>query len=106
MTIPEITRVVCYVIGAPAFMILASDNFINHRRLHGFKDLGISLVFFWYMIEISMISSGINTREYRVIGTPMIITITIAGALLAVPIAVAYFRSVKGRWGARVDESH
>ena len=106
MTLPEVTRLVCYFVGAPIFLILASDNFSNRKRVEGVRDLGISLVFLWYMIEITMISSGINTREYRVIGTPTIMAITAAGVLIAVPVIKSYFRGVKSRWGKRVNASH
>lgn len=97
MTLPESIRLVCYFVGAPAFLVLASDNFINHRPLHGVKDLGISVLLLWYMIDITMVSTGVNTREYRIIGTPMIMTVTTAGAILAGKVLMAYYRNVKNK---------
>lgn len=92
MTSAEFIRIVCYMIGAPAFLILALDGFNHHRPLHGIKDLGFSMLFLWYMIEITLISTGVNTREYRIIGTPMIIAVTATGALLAGNILLGYYR--------------
>lgn len=91
MTIWEIVRMICYVIAAPALLYLAL--WLAHYRMHvAAVGLGaLSALFVWYMIEITLASSGVNTREYRVIGTPMIVIITIAAVML-----VAHVRA-KGR---------
>ncbi len=36
------------------------------------------LLYVWYMVEITMASTGVNTREYRVIGTPMVVLVASA----------------------------
>lgn len=38
----------------------------------------LSALVLWYMVEIVLASTGVNTREYRVIGTPMIVVCTIS----------------------------
>lgn len=95
MTHPEITRMLCYMIGAPAFLILALDGFRQNHPLHGIKDLGFSMLFLWYMVEITMISTGMNTREYRIIGTPMIVAVTMAAVVLAGRIILNYYKVFK-----------
>lgn len=91
MTYPEIARMVCYVIGAPAFALLAFDGFRQHTYWYALRDLAVSLLFSWYMIELTMIGKGINTRDYRIIGTPMIIVVTLVGIVLASRVIVGYY---------------
>lgn len=104
MTSAEFIRIVCYMIGAPSFLILALDGFNHHRPLHGIKDLGFSVLLLWYMIEITLISTGVNTREYRIIGTPMIIAITTTGALLAGNILLGYYRAQRKTAKGNIDK--
>ena len=40
-------------------------------------------VFVWYVVEITIAATGINTREYRVIGTPMVLVMTAAVVAIA-----------------------
>ena len=95
MTYPEIIRMICYMIGAPSFLVLALDGFRHRNTLQGVKDLGFSMLFLWYMVEISLISTGMNTREYRVIGTPMIIAVTLASFVLAGRVLLEHYRALR-----------
>lgn len=76
MTEWEIVRAFCYVILAPLLMRRA----LRMRRL-GRKALGIfygalGVLFAWYVVELALIAGGVNTREYRVLATPLILAIT------------------------------
>lgn len=78
MTLWEYVRMACYVVSAPALLHVAL--WLVHRRLYATAAgvAALSALFAWYMLEITLASTGINTREYRVIGTPMIVIITIS----------------------------
>ncbi len=82
MTFWEIVRMVCYVVGAPALLYLAL--WLTRHRLY-VAALGVgalSALFVWYTVEITIAATGLNTREYRVIGTPMVLMITVSAVLL------------------------
>lgn len=78
MTHWEITRMSCYVIAAPTLLYLAL--FMARQRLYAQMCLylSLSLLFVWYAVEITLASTGVNTREYRIIGTPMIVMATVS----------------------------
>lgn len=72
----------CYVISAPFLLYLALWLW-HHRMYMASAGVGaLSALFVWYMIEITLASTGVNTREYRVIGTPMIVIITVSSVML------------------------
>ena len=83
MTHWEITRLVCYTIGAPAGLYVVFH--LVRARAYSWAVLlgGLALLWVWYMVEITIASTGVNTREYRVIGTPMVIVSTIALMVMA-----------------------
>lgn len=99
MTLPEIVRIICYVISAPTFLYVALGHIRRHDYVHGLMALFLSALFVWYMVEITLASSGINTREYRIIGTPMIIGITVCALWLAIDMFM-----VKRSVGAGVEQ--
>ena len=76
MTWWEVFRMACYVISSIAagrlFFVVLRARIIPAAFLFG----GMTLLFLWYMIEITVASTGVNTREYRVFGTPMVAIIT------------------------------
>ena len=78
MTSWEVVRMVCYTASAPALLYLALAAGRQRQYARASFDAALSLLFVWYMVEISIASSGINTRQYRVIGTPMVVTIAIS----------------------------
>lgn len=63
----------CYVIGGPAALQIALRN----ARMGNYPQAGLflswALLYAWYVVEIWLASTGINTREYRAIGTPMVV---------------------------------
>ncbi len=87
MTIWEITRMACYVVAAPSMLWLAL--FAMRHRMYAQMCLygALAALFTWYMAEITIASTGINTREYRVIGTPMVVAIAVSALWLAVGFA-------------------
>ena len=77
MTWIEIVRVACYVLASPALLFLAIHT-AQHKVFAVALFYGsISLLFAWYVIEITLASTGLNTREYRVIGTPFVLSATV-----------------------------
>lgn len=78
MTHWEILRLACYVIVVPALLYLTLHN--GRRRAYAYAAFfgSQTLLFAWYVVEITIASTGVNTREYRVIGTPMIVIMTAA----------------------------
>ena len=104
MTAPEIFRLVCYTIAVPAFLFLAFDEFHNRKYWIAIVFLSLSLLFAWYMIEITTIGQGLNTREYRVIGTPMIGTITVAASVMAGRVFFSTYHPYLKYWGRRIAQ--
>ena len=84
MTIYEFVRMCCYTVGAPTLLYLAL--YAARQRLYAQMTFytSLSLLFVWYMVEITIATTGINTREYRIIGTPMAIATTISAAWMAI----------------------
>lgn len=68
----------CYVIGAPLLLWLAL--YLVRQRSYGWSIFfgSLSLLFVWYVVEITIAATGVNTREYRIVGTPMVLAATIA----------------------------
>lgn len=93
MTIWEIVRMICYVVAAPALLYKALSMMHEHRYGGAVLRLFLALLFVWYMVEITMIGHGVNTRDYRIIGTPMIIVI----ATVALTQAVNVWKSRHGK---------
>lgn len=83
MTAWEILRMICYTIAAPALLYLALWMARQHLYAQMCFYASLSLIFIWYMVEITLASTGINTREYRVIGTPMVVISTISAVWMA-----------------------
>ncbi|MBP8292611.1 MAG: hypothetical protein KAX65_07555 [Caldilineaceae bacterium] len=78
MTELEIFRMACYVIST----IAAGRLFLKswHERMMPATLLfgSLTLLYVWYIIEITIASTGVNTREYRAIGTPMVMLVASA----------------------------
>lgn len=83
MTPAEIVRIACYAIAAPAFLYVGLSHLRTHDYAYGVLSISLSALFCWYMVEITIASTGVNTREYRNIGTPMIIGITASAVWMA-----------------------
>jgi hypothetical protein len=86
VTTSETIRFACYVIASLAMMYKAL-SMIHQRRYGGaFLRLFLTALFVWYMAEVTMIGQGINTRDLRIIGTPMIMGITIVAVAQAIEV--------------------
>lgn len=84
MTPWEIVRLACYVIASIA-LLYKSLAMLHERRNGGaLLRLFLVLLFVWYIAEVTMIGQGINTRDYRIIGTPMIVGITTVAVAQAI----------------------
>lgn len=95
MTIWEAVRMVCYVILAPTMLYLTLWMARQHLYAQMCLYASLSLLFGWYMVEITISATGINTREYRVIGTPMVVVATISAVWMVVN--VVRVRTVRRR---------
>lgn len=82
MTPYEITRLVCYTFAAPCALYLALYSFRVRDYWLALFYGSFAALMVWYVVEITLASTGINTREYRVVGTPMVIAI--AAALIGI----------------------
>ncbi len=76
----ELTRMVCYSVAAPALLYVALFDLRNRMFASGIFYLAISLLFCWYLFDLTLVAAGVNEREIRWIATP--ITIVAAGAAL------------------------
>lgn len=86
MTEFETFRFACYVVASLA-MVYKALSMIHQRRYGGaFLRLFLTALFVWYMAEVTMIGQGVNTRDLRVIGTPMIMGITIVAVAQAIDV--------------------
>lgn len=67
---------VCYVVAPLVLLYKAQALMREHHYGGAWLRLFLLVLFVWYLIELTMIGQGIDTREYRVIGTPMIVGLT------------------------------
>ena len=68
----------CYVVAAPAALWLAL--LLARRRFYSWACFfgSSAMLSTWYVVEIAIASTGINTREYRIIGTPLVLVGTMS----------------------------
>lgn len=95
MTEAEILRMFCYVVASVAGMRLLLYHLRTGDYGHALLFGSMTALFTWYIVEITIASTGINTREYRVIGTPMVIAMTVALVKLAAMTHAHRARSVR-----------
>ena len=84
MTTFELVRMGCYVVASIALLYKALSMMHEHRYGGAALRFFLTALFTWYMVEITMIGQGINTRDYRIIGTPMIVGITAVAVAQAI----------------------
>lgn len=84
MTHWEITRLVCYTISAPLLLWLALGLLRDRARASGLFLLSICLLFSWYMVDVTLVSSGASTRETRNLATLLVVMATIGTVWMAV----------------------
>ena len=84
MTVFELIRMACYLI-APIALLYKAFSLLHEKHYGGaWLRLFMLLLFAWYMVELTLLGQGIDTRDYRIIGTPMIIGITVVAVAQAV----------------------
>ena len=68
----------CYVVAAPAALylalLLARNRFYSWACFFG----SLSMLFAWYVVELTIAATGTNTSEYRIIGTPLVLIGTVS----------------------------
>lgn len=84
MTIWELIRLICYTISVPVLMWLALGLLRARTRALGLFILSICLLFAWYMVDVTLVSSGASTRETRNLATLLVIMATIGTIWMAV----------------------
>lgn len=72
----EITRLACYTISAPLLLWIALGMMRSRMHAQGLFLLSISLLFFWYMVDVTMVSNGTSTRETRDMATALVVMAT------------------------------
>lgn len=76
MTVFELVRLTCYVVASLA-LLYKSLALIHDAHYGGaLLRLFLMVLFIWYMAELTMVGQGIDTRNYRIFGTPAILGIT------------------------------
>lgn len=76
MTLFEVTRLACYTISAPLLLWIALGMIRSRMHAQGLFLLSISLLFFWYMVDVTMVSNGTSTRETRNTATALVVMAT------------------------------
>lgn len=86
MTVFEIIRMVCYVV-APIALLYKALALLHENHYGGaWLRLFLLLLFAWYMVELTLLGRGIDTRDYRIVGTPLVIGITVVAVAQAVEV--------------------
>ncbi len=91
----------CYVVAAPTALYLAL--FLARHRFYSWACFfgSLSMLFVWYVVEITIASTGANTREYRIIGTPLVLIGTVSLVWMVLNLryrgTVQFFRTIMER---------
>ncbi len=100
MTHWEITRLICYTISAPLLLWLALGMLRDRARALGLFLLSICLLFTWYMVDVTLVSSGASTRETRNLATLLVVMATVGTIWMAVE-RYQWRRRAKGIWRSK-----
>lgn len=76
----------CYVVAPLALMYKAQSMLHDHHYGGAWLRLFLVALFAWYLVELTLIGQGVDTRDYRIIGTPMILGITTVALAQAVAV--------------------
>ena len=71
---------VSYSLAAPALLYVAIFHLRNRMYASGLFYLAISLLFCWYLFDLTLVSAGVEERELRWVATPF--TVAASGAAL------------------------
>lgn len=86
MTTFEIIRIVCYAIAPLALFYKSQDLYRRGYLCGAILRLFMVLLFVWYMAELTMLNSGIDTRDYRAIATPIVVGLTAVAVVQAMEV--------------------
>lgn len=87
MTHWELTRLLCYTVAAPVLLYLALAMARNRLYAQACFYLAISLLFTWFLFEVTMIGAGVNTREMRFLATPFVVMAALSAVWMAANLA-------------------
>lgn len=87
MTHWELTRLVCYTVSAPVLLYLALAMMRNRLYAQACFYLATSLLFTWFLFEVTLIGAGVNTRELRFVATPLVMMSAVSAVWIAVNLA-------------------
>ncbi len=87
MTHWELTRLLCYTVTAPVLLYLALAMARNRLYAQACFYLAISLLFAWFLFEVTLIGAGVNTREIRFMATPIVFMAMVSVVWMAVNLA-------------------
>lgn len=104
MTHWEITRLVCYTVAAPTLLWLSLAMARNRLYAQACFYLAISLLFAWFLFEVTMIGAGVNTRDMRFLATPLVAIAACSAVWMAINLlqlrrTVCYRRTKMARRG-------
>lgn len=71
----DATRIAGYVIISTVLMVNAISMFKIKSPVLGTMHLSFSLFFGWLIVEAALSSSGVDTRNLRVVATPAVIVV-------------------------------
>lgn len=75
---------VCYALAAPALLYVALFYLRNRQYAAGVFHLSISVLFCWYLFDLTLISAGVEERQMRWVATPITIVAALSALMLAV----------------------
>lgn len=90
----EWIRLLCYVCVVPSACYLAVRAYNRHEGMHTLMWSGMALLFSWYLVDLTMVSLGISSRETRSFATP--ITVFVTGGIV-----VMALQQLRVQWHAR-----
>lgn len=90
----EWIRLICYVSATPAACYLAVRAGHRHDGMHALLWSGLASLFSWYLLDLTMLSIGISSRETRSFATPL--TVFATGGVVALAL-----RDLRIQWSER-----
>ncbi len=74
---------VSYSLAAPALLYVAIFHLRNRMYASGLFYLAISLLFCWYLFDLTLVSAGVEERELRWVATPLTVAAAVGALWLA-----------------------
>ena len=83
MTHWELTRMLCYSLGAPALLYLGLFYLRNRMYANGMFYVAVALLFGWYLVDLTAVATGTSVREARWIATLPTIVAAVSAVWMA-----------------------